>query len=196
MTVFVYSHDGGATESRNDNLPSALGADSAAIRYVADDDDSRHGDGPRPRFRALINAINSHDTLIVNRLDDLGNNAQEISTTISLLLKCSARLFVRQIGDVDLASTSGHFVLNTVEALAGLERRPQPRAPGKDTVVRTARRSVEVPWRLRSAIVTDYSLGESISSLARRYKLPRTTIMKMVCPETPDEPAFPLAFGD
>lgn len=199
MTIFVYSHY--AHTSRNtaagkDELPSAFHNDSAAVRCISDEDDAQLDDPEqRPQFRILIGEITGNDTLIVHSLDDLGADAREIRATISLVLQRGARLFVRQIGDIDLGAVSGRFVLNTVDAFVALERRRSQRST-TSSPTRTARRSVEDPGRMRAAIVTDYSLGESISSLARRYKLPRTTIMKMVRPALPDEPSFPIAFGD
>ncbi|GAB3541465.1 hypothetical protein GCM10027343_11980 [Noviherbaspirillum agri] len=202
MTIFVYAHyahAGRHTPPGKDDLPFAFDTGDAPVRYFSDENDGQRDEWvQRPQFRVLIGEITGKDTLIVNRLDDLGTDAREIGATISLVLKRGVRLFVRQIGDVDLGTEYGRLILNTVDAFAALERqhlRQQLQRPA-ESAPRSGRRTAEVPGRMRTAIVTDYSLGESISSLARRYKLPRTAIMKMVRPALPDDSSFPLAFGD
>lgn len=198
MTIFVYSqyaHGGQYSAAGKDELQSAF-HDGEVIRNIWDENDGQHDDWVQhPQFRLLIGEITGKDTLIVNRLNDLGADAREIRATISLVLERGAHLYVRQIGDIDLGAADGRFVLNTVDGFVALERQRSQR-PTESSPTRTARRSAEVTGRMRAAIVTDYSLGESISSLARRYKLPRTAIVKMVRPALPDESSFPLAFGD
>jgi putative DNA-invertase from lambdoid prophage Rac len=197
MTTFVYSRRGSTAFPRVDEIPATLPNDGSQVRYLSDNDDGVGGENEQhPRLKALLRTIEKRDTLIVNRLDDLGNDAQEIGAAISLLSARFVRVFVFQIGALDLASPSGRFVRNTLDALAEIEHHHSKAASQPALSSRVSRRRADVPETLRSKIVTDYSVGESISALARRYKLPRSAVAKVVFPAQPNEPSFPLAFGD
>lgn len=188
MTTFVYSRSGTPLPLRGDEIPSASCAAGTQACYLSDD-----GETDSRRFTEVLGVIASGDTLIVGRLEDLGNDAQEIKTTIELLRARSVRIFVRQIGEAALAAVAGRLVLNTLDALAEIEHHAASDAAVAE-VFDMGRKRAKVGGPLRSAIITDYSLGESIVSLARRYKLPRSTIAKLVSPSRHDEPTFPPAF--
>jgi putative DNA-invertase from lambdoid prophage Rac len=181
---------------RGDEMPFASCTDARLIHLLAEEDETSQGHGSQDiQLKTLLDTIESQDTLVVDRLKDLGNDMQAIRATIAQLLKREVRIFVHQLGAVDLNSPAGRLVLDTLDALADIEE-DSVSTSAEMAGSRSRRRGAKVTGPQRSKIVTDYSLGESISSLARRYKLPRSAIVKAVSPAQYDEPPLPLAFGD
>lgn len=144
-------------------------------------------------FNALMERVGAGDTLVVGGLADLGHKAGEISETVKRLQDRQVRVVVLQLGEADLTAPENRTACRLLDAMADLEcRRPRQRKEA-----RTARARDRSDWEtIRATVVTQYSLGESIASLARRYNVPRSRIEKIVCPKQPAEPPLPAGFGD
>ena len=122
--------------------------------------------------------------LIVTKLDRLGRNAMDVSSTVAKLAGLGVRVHCLALGGVDLTSSTGKLTMHVINAVAEFERdllieRTQAglnraKAEGK-TLGRPAslnddqRRDVE--QRLRD--------GAGVSALSRAFKTSRQTIMRI-----------------
>ena len=75
----------------------------------------------RPLFSELIKKLDKGDTLVVAKLDRLARNVREGSKTIQELLDRGVKVHVLNIGLLE-NSTIGRFIVNTLLAVAELER--------------------------------------------------------------------------
>lgn len=166
----------------------------------------------RPRFKAMLRQIRSEDLLVVLKLDRLGKNARDIDATIKELASRDIKLIVIEFGAINLTSSTGKPMLAMLGALAEMER-PQPRqGPQPDAVSssdsqpafsancgkpdRTPRCQAKITPEQRAQIVTGYSLGQSISELARRHHTSRANILDIVTPKSRPDPPMPLVWGE
>ena len=175
MAIFFYSHNGNSCQE-----PEHQSFEETAEAPITQ----------RRAFRELMERIGAGDTLIVPRLDDLGHSAGEINGTVKLLQEHLVHVVVLQLGEADLTAPENGVACRLLDEMANLE--PRRSRQGNKACIRS-RSNSELA---REAIVTQYSLGESIASLARRYNVPRSRIEKIVCPKRPAEPLLPPGFGD
>jgi len=192
MTTYFYTSDGEHLSQFNICLSGAIDA-SQAIRDNTTA--PAHHDTQQSWLNRMLDLLRCGDTLIVARLDGLGNDPHAISEAIRLLARHGIRLWVDQIGTVDLASPEGDAVIRTLDAIAEMSTHAVMSHPGKGPL-KNCRQDAKTADMLRNTIVTEYSLGESITSIARRYGVPRAKIAQIVRPAVRHESSLPIAFGD
>lgn len=77
----------------------------------------------RPEFKNLIdNKLEAGDRLIVLCLDRLGRDNRDVQNTVQTLLKKDIKLISLDLGEVDLTSSEGRFMLQIFASFAELER--------------------------------------------------------------------------
>ena len=77
----------------------------------------------RPEFKNLIdNKLESGDRLIVLCLDRLGRDNRDVQNTVEALIKKEIKLISLDIGELDLTSPDGRFMLQVFASFAELER--------------------------------------------------------------------------
>jgi len=137
----------------------------------------------RPGFLRLMDKLEAGDVLVVTKMDRLGRDAIDVSSTVARLAKAGVRVHCLQLGGADLTSPSGKLIMGVVNAHAEFERdllieRTQAgldraRAQGK-TLGRRPLLSQEEMHQAAEAL----EQGESVSSVARRFKASRQTILR------------------
>lgn len=202
MAVFGYDRVGAkepATENRRRTIESA----GYPLDYwLADEGTSGKTTAmQRPRFAAMMEELKDGDTLIVARLDCLGRDAEDVLKTVRGLAGRAVRVVVLQLGKLDLGSPEASPMLAMLAAVANMERDvlaestksglAKAKAEGK-TLGRPAKTSAEQ----RAAIITAYSVGTSVSELARRFNVSRASILGIVRPKNMHEEPLPMAWGD
>jgi len=138
----------------------------------------------REGFSRLLVKMEKGDVLIVTKLDRLGRDATDVSTTVAKLEKIGIRVHCLALGGVDLTSSAGKMTMNIINAVAQFERdllieRTQSglaraKASGKPLgrpSVLSKDQQAEVKEKLQT--------GESISAIARQFKTSRQTIMRV-----------------
>ena len=138
----------------------------------------------REGFSRLIDRMEKGDVLIVTKLDRLGRDAIDVSTTVAELEKKGIRVHCLALGGVDLTSSAGKMTMNVINAVAQFERdllieRTQAglaraRAQGKPLGRPTAL-SADQQRIVREKIEN----GETISAIAREFSTSRQTIMRL-----------------
>jgi len=137
----------------------------------------------RKGFARLLDKMEQGDVLVVTKLDRLGRNAIDVSTTVSRLEEIGIRVHCLALGGVDLTSSAGKLTMGVINAVAEFERdllieRTQSglaraKAQGKP-MGRPAALSAAQQADVRARIAK----GETVSAIAREMGTSRQTIMR------------------
>lgn len=138
----------------------------------------------RPNFNRLIDRLEQGDILLVTKLDRLGRDAIDVISTVSQLEALGVKVHCLALGGVDLTSSAGKMTMNVLSAVAQFERdllieRTQSglqraKAAGK-RLGRKRALNDEAQAQVRMALES----GDTVSSIARQYKVSRQTIMRI-----------------
>ena len=138
----------------------------------------------REGFFKLLDRMEKGDVLIVTKLDRLGRNAIDVSTTIAKLEDVGIRVHCLALSGVDLTSSAGKMTMNVINAVAQFERdllieRTQSglaraKAEGKP-LGRPSVLSADQQMEVKQKIIN----GEAISAIARQFETSRQTIMRV-----------------
>lgn len=138
----------------------------------------------RAGFSRLLDKMEKGDVLIVTKLDRLGRDAIDVSSTVTKLEKIGIRVHCLALGGVDLTSSAGKMTMNVINAVAQFERdllieRTQSglsRAKANGQLLgRPSALSVNQQAEVKDKIEN----GETISAIARHFKTSRQTIMRV-----------------
>lgn len=136
----------------------------------------------RPGFKRLMDRMKSGDTLVVTKLDRIGRDSIDVQKTVGLFTELGIRLIVLQLGNLDLTSSSGALMVKVLAAVADFEREliiertlaGQARARAAGTHMGRPSKTTDVQ---RQTIRTRLSSGQTVSAVARDFKLSRATVM-------------------
>lgn len=138
----------------------------------------------REGFSKLLDRMEKGDVLIVTKLDRLGRDAIDVSTTVAKLEEIGIRVHCQALGGVDLTSSAGKMTMNVINAVAQFERdllieRTQSglaraKAEGK-SLGRPSALSADQQLDVKKKIKN----GEAISAIARQFETSRQTIMRV-----------------
>lgn len=138
----------------------------------------------REGFSKLLDRMEKGDVLIVTKLDRLGRNAIDVSTTVAKLEEVGIRVHCLALGGVDLTSSAGKMTMNVINAVAQFERdlliertqsglaraKAEGKPLGRPSVLSAAQQE-EVKERIKN--------GVAISTIAREFETSRQTIMRV-----------------
>ena len=124
------------------------------------------------------------DVLVITKLDRLGRNVMDVSSTVAKLVDLRVRVHCLALGGVDLASSIGKLTMNVINAVAEYERdllveRTQAglsRAKSEGKVLGTPPSLTEAQ---RKAVERRLEQGATVSTLAREFNTSRNTIMRV-----------------
>ena len=137
----------------------------------------------RKGFARLLDKMEQGDVLVVTKLDRLGRDAIDVSTTVAKLEKMGIRVHCLALGGVDLTSSAGKLTMGVINAVAQFERdllieRTQSglaraKAQGKPL----GRPSALTPDQ-QAQVRERVAKGETVSAIARDLGTSRQTIMR------------------
>ena len=138
----------------------------------------------RPAFKALKIQIRQGETLVVSKLDRLGRDAIDVLQTIKELGNKGVKVIVHQLGNTDLTSPAGKLLLMMLSAVAEMERdllveRTQAglvRAKAEGKILGRPSKTTDIQ---RVEIIKKLQVGESVSAVAREYKVSRASIISI-----------------
>lgn len=138
----------------------------------------------REGFSRLIDKMEPGDVLVVTKLDRLGRDAVDVSTTVARLEKEGVRVHCLALGGVDLTSSAGKMTMNVINAVAQFERdllieRTQAGLARAKAQGRPLGRPQALSSDQRQAVQVKIENGEAISAIAREFKTSRQTIMRV-----------------
>ena len=137
----------------------------------------------RKGFSRLLDKMERGDVLIVTKLDRLGRDAIDVSTTVARLEDIGIRVHCLALGGVDLTSSAGKLTMGVINAVAQFERdllieRTQSglaRAKAQGTPLgRPTALTTDQQAHVRERIAA----GETVSAIARDMGTSRQTIMR------------------
>lgn len=136
----------------------------------------------RPQFMALLDKIRDGESIVVSKLDRLGRDAIDVLQTVKQLSKRNIKVVVHQIGSTDLSSPAGKMLLTMLAAVAEMERdllieRTQSGLQRAIQEGKQLGRPSKTSAAERQSIVAKLQAGESVSQVAKDYKVSRGTII-------------------
>jgi putative DNA-invertase from lambdoid prophage Rac len=187
MATFAYGRVS-TKDQTTENQRQEIEAAGYKIDYFFSDTVSgKTSTSQRPQFMAMLKQIREGETLVVTKLDRIGRDAQDVGATIKTLAKFKIKVVVLQLGDLDLTSSAGKMMLTMLSAVAEMERDllverthaglARAKAEGK-TLGRTPKTTPEQ----QAEMIAKYKkgAGETVSALARHYKVSRATVLSIV----------------
>jgi len=138
----------------------------------------------RKGFARLIDKMERGDVLVVTKLDRLGRDAVDVTTTVSKLEEIGIRVHCLALGGVDLTSSAGKMTMNVISAVAQFERdllieRTQSGLARAKSQGKTLGRPPALSKDQKAAVRKKLKNGETISAIARQFNTSRQTIMRV-----------------
>ncbi len=138
----------------------------------------------RRGFSRLMDKLEAGDVLIVTKLDRLGRDAIDVSTTVRKLEELGVRVHSLALGGVDLASSAGKMTMSVINAVAQFERdllieRTQSGLKRAKSEGKTLGRPARLNEKQKLDVLSDLAGGMSVSALARKFDTSRQTIMRV-----------------
>lgn len=138
----------------------------------------------RPGFTRLLDRLERGDILIVTKMDRLGRNTIDVSSTVQRLEEIGVRVHCLALGGVDLVSPAGKMTMNVINAVAQFERdlliertqaglrraKSEGKKLGRPSALTSSQRE-EIQSALRN--------GQNVAPLAKRYNVSRQTVMRI-----------------
>ena len=137
----------------------------------------------RPGFSKLMDRLEAGDVLIVTKLDRLGRDAIDVSSTVKALAGMGVRVHCLALGGVDLTSSAGTMTMNVLNAVAQFERdllieRTQSGLNRAKAEGKTLGRPATLSEQQKQAVRDGLAAGESVSALARKLGTRRQTVIR------------------
>ncbi len=138
----------------------------------------------RRGFSKLLDKMEAGDILIVTKLDRLGRDAIDVSSTVKALAEMGVRVYCLALGGADLTSSAGTMTMNVLNAVAQFERdllieRTQSGLKRAKSEGKSLGRPSTLSDIQKLDVHTDLVAGISISAIARKFATSRQTIMRI-----------------
>lgn len=138
----------------------------------------------RRSFSKLMDRLESGDVLIVTKLDRLGRNAIDVSSTVKLLAAMGVRVHCLALGGVDLTSSAGTMTMNVLNAVAQFERdllieRTQSGIERAKAAGKVLGRPTSLSEQQKLDVRKELAAGASVSAIARKFGTSRQTVMRV-----------------
>ena len=138
----------------------------------------------RPGFARLLDKMEQGDVLIVTKLDRLGRDAIDVSTTVARLEDAGIRVHCLALGGVDLTSSAGKMTMNVITAVAQFERdllieRTQSGLARAQAAGQTLGRPSALSAEQQAEVKKRLQDGATVAALARHFQTSRQTIMRV-----------------
>lgn len=137
----------------------------------------------RKGFSRLLDKMEKGDVLIVTKLDRLGRDAIDVSTSVANLEQKGIRIYCLALGGVDLTSSAGKLTMGVINAVAQFERdllieRTQAGLARAKSEGKVLGRPPALSGEQQDLVRQRLADGESVSAIARDIKTSRQTIMR------------------
>jgi len=137
----------------------------------------------RREFSKLMDRLEAGDVMIVTKLDRLGRNAIDVSSTVMALADMGVRVHCLALGGVDLTSSAGTMTMNVLNAVAQFERdllieRTQAGLNRAKSEGKTLGRKASLSEQQKQTVLDDLAAGLSVSAIARKLGTSRQTVMR------------------
>ncbi|PWU70726.1 resolvase [Ochrobactrum sp. POC9] len=184
--TFVYvrvSTTGQTTENQIQDIEAA-GFQVEPRRIVTETVSGSTAIAQRRGFSKLMDRLEAGDVLIVTKLDRLGRDAIDVSTTVKALSEMRVKVYCLALGGADLTSSSGIMTMQVLNAVAQFERdllieRTQSGLKRAKSEGKTPGRPSTLNEQQKQAVRDDLAKEMSVSAIARKFGTSRQTIMRV-----------------
>lgn len=138
----------------------------------------------RRGFTRLMDRLEADDVLIVTKLDRLGRDAIDVSSTVKALAGMGVRVHCLALGGADLTSSAGTMTMNVLNAVAQFERdllieRTQSGLRRAKSEGKALGRPSTLSEKQKQDVRDDLTAGMGVSAIARKFGTSRQTIMRV-----------------
>lgn len=138
----------------------------------------------RKAFAKLTDRLEHGNVLVVTKLDRLGRNAMDVSATVKSLDELGVKVHCLALGGADLTSSAGKMIMQIIAAVAEFERdllveRTQAGLHRAKAQGKTLGRPPALTPQQKEEVLVRLAADESVSGLAKRFKVTRQTIMRV-----------------
>jgi len=138
----------------------------------------------RKGFARLLDKMEKGDVLIVTKLDRLGRDAIDVSTTVAKLAEIGIKVHCLALGGVDLTSSAGKMTMGVINAVAQFERdllieRTQSGLTRAKSQGKILGRPKVLSALQREQVVQQLQEGKTLASIAKNFNTSRHTIMRI-----------------
>lgn len=163
---------------------SAAGFSVEPRRIISETISGSTAAAKRPGFMKLLDRLEPGDVLIVTKLDRLGRDAIDVSSTVKMLAENGVRVHCLQLGGLDLTSSAGTMTMNVLNAVAQFERdlnieRTQAGVARAREKGKRFGRPPALTDRQKQVALADLAAGTSIAAVARKFGTSRLTISRL-----------------
>ncbi len=138
----------------------------------------------RKGFIRLLDKMEKGDVLVVTKLDRLGRDAIDVSTTVNKLEEIGIKVYCLALGGVDLTSSAGKMTMGVINAVAQFERdllieRTQSGLAVAKANGKTLGRPKILSESLTKQVLQQVQEGKAVAAIARTFNTSRQTIMRI-----------------
>jgi putative DNA-invertase from lambdoid prophage Rac len=138
----------------------------------------------RKGFVRLLDKMEKGDVLVVTKLDRLGRDAIDVSTTIARLEKMGIKVHCLALGGIDLTSSAGKMTMGVINTIAQFERdllieRTQSGLARAKSNGKNLGRPKIFSEDQQKEVIQQLQEGKAIAAIARNFTTSRQTIMRI-----------------
>lgn len=124
MRTFIYARVSTIEQDTESQIKEiiASGFNVEPHRIIRESVSGSTATADRKEFARLFDKLEKGDVLVVTKLDRLGRNAIDVSSTVSKLASIGVKVHCLQLGGMDLTSSAGKMTMGIVNAMAEFER--------------------------------------------------------------------------
>ncbi|QJE00485.1 recombinase family protein [Massilia forsythiae] len=187
MAVFGYGRVSTVEQTAGNQRLEIERAGYAVEYWFADTVSGKAHAAQRKQFSEMLTKLRKKDTVVVSKLDRLGRDAPDVLGTIKTLAGLEVEVVVLQLGKLDLTSPAGKLMLAMLAAVAEMERdliveRTQAGLARAKADGKALGRPPKTTPEQRKAMIEGYANKQSVSALAKLYRVSRSTVLAVVKP--------------
>lgn len=138
----------------------------------------------RKGFSRLLDKMEQGDVLVVTKLDRLGRDAIDVSTTVAKLEQAGIKIHCLALGGVDLTSSAGKMAMGVINVVAQFERdlliertqagiaraRSQGKAMGRPNALSESQ---------KKQVIQQLQEGKAMAVIAKSFNVSRHTVRRV-----------------
>lgn len=138
----------------------------------------------RKEFTRLLDKMEKDDILVVTKLDRLGRDAIDVSSTVAKLENMGIKVHCLALGGVDLTSSAGKMTMGVINHVAQFERdllieRTQSGLARAKSNGKILGRPKVLSEAHTKEVLEQLQEGKAIAAIARHFNTSRQTIMRV-----------------
>ena len=138
----------------------------------------------RKGFSRLLEKMEPGDVLVVTKLDRLGRDAIDVSSTVAKLEAMGIRMHCLALGGADLTSSAGKMTMGVINVVAQFERdllieRTQAGLARAKAQGKSLGRPPALSPDQQEAVRKRIENGQAVSAIAREFRTSRQTIIRV-----------------